>query len=422
MGIKKREVFIVCFIAALILLIGCQPDSGKYQNEQNRDSINAPQESSQSGAKQRGLFGEECEGSGSFKFKTFPLDAEDVEAIIHMGRVQDSHVTPTDHQYIHPKGIKSGSMVTDNPEQYEIRAPADGYIISVELFREPIEEAYKNQEYSDNYLVIIGHSCTFYSEMIHIDTLKPEILSQISFQSPDSQHPFGRGRVPVKEGEVIGTVGARSFDFFITDTEVDLNYIDPGHYSGNFQPWKTHVVDTFDYLEEPLRSQLLKKDIRKVEPYGGKIDFDAEGRLSGNWYLDWNPEKVEEIIREYWTKELSIVYDHIDPSQIRISLGEFGGYPRAHGVAGNAPDPAEISVEDGIIKYELVRFDYYDKDGNKWDAFSYAEGIHAKNSEEAQGVVLLEMIEPRKLKVEVFPYVNPSEVTGFTEDALIYER
>ncbi|MBR9699585.1 hypothetical protein GOV09_03970 [Candidatus Woesearchaeota archaeon] len=448
--LKKRGTYIICFLA--LILIGCQPaddqkcDQGfiwdiddccpdgnndgrcdvieepRLEDVATRDIIAEEDKPFEQDYKKMGLFGGQCEGTGSFKFKTFPLDIEDVEAIIPMGRVQDSHVTPTDHQYILPKGITSGSMLTDNPEQYEIKAPADGYIISVEIFKEPIEEDYRDQEYEDNYLVIMEHSCTFYSEMIHLSTLKPQILSQINFQNPDSQHPFGSGRVAVKEGEVIGTMGARSFDFYIIDTDINLDYINPEHFSGDFQAWKTHVVDTFDYLEEPLRSQLLAKNIRKVEPYGGRIDYDVDGTLLGNWYTDWDPEKVQEIIWNYWTREISIVYDYIDPSQIRISLGEFGGYPRAHGVLGNTPDPADISVEDGMVRYELVKVDYFDEDGNKWEGFNYADGVYAQNYDEVQGVVLLQMIEDSKLKVEVFAYVDPSTVTGFTDNALIYER
>jgi len=38
------------------------------------------------------------------------------------------------------------------------------------------------------------------------------------------------------------------------------------------------------------------------------------------------------------------------------------------------------------------------------------------------GVILVQLIEPRLLKVEVFPDKNPSDVDGFTEDAKLYER
>ncbi|MCH8908147.1 MAG: hypothetical protein IH840_13745 [Candidatus Heimdallarchaeota archaeon] len=30
---------------------------------------------------------------------------------------------------------------------------------------------------------------------------------------------------------------------------------------------------------------MLEKNPRTVEPFGGKIDYDIDGRLIGNWYL-----------------------------------------------------------------------------------------------------------------------------------------
>jgi len=45
-------------------------------------------------------------------------------------------------------------------------------------------------------------------------------------------------------------------------------------------PHKTHVVDPFDYLDEPLRSRLLAVNPRKTKPLGGKIDYDVDGRLA----------------------------------------------------------------------------------------------------------------------------------------------
>ena len=43
--------------------------------------------------------------------------------------------------------------------------------------------------------------------------------------------------------------------------------------------WKPHVVDPFDHIDEPLRSQLLAFNARKTPPLGGKIDYDIDGRL-----------------------------------------------------------------------------------------------------------------------------------------------
>lgn len=130
------------------------------------------------------------------------------------------------------------------------------------------------------------------------------IHSSIKFRNKNSQYPYYFDRIPAKEGEIIGTVGSHSFDFYITDTEVDLKgFVVPERYSGHFEPWKTYVVNTFDYLAGPLRSQLLKENVRSVRPLGGKIDFDIDGKLVGVRFKEDYSKK-----EEYWTEELSIVY------------------------------------------------------------------------------------------------------------------
>ena len=331
-----------------------------------------------------------------------------------MGRVQDSHVTPTDHQYLIPKGTVSGSLVTGDPGKYEIKSPADGYIIQVELFKEPVEEAYRKDPYQNNYLVVFEHSCDFYTRLIHIDTLSQKILSSFSFRDPSSQHPFATTRIAVKEGEVIGTVGPHSFDFQIMDAKNQAkNFINPQ----NIDFFSSYTVDTFKYLEEPLRSALLAKNLTTKEPMGGKIDYDIPGKLTGNWFLVGRSSERE----SYWTNNLSIVYDHLDPSEIRVSLGNFSGYPKAFAVVGNSPDPSQVGVESGVVKYELVSFDYF-SNGAKWDTLHYAQNLTAKNDSEIKGVVLFQLLDGSKLKVEVFPGKNSSQVLGFTEKASTYER
>ena len=44
------------------------------------------------------------------------------------------------------------------------------------------------------------------------------------------------------------------------------------------------------------------------------------------------------------------------------------------------------------------------------------------HSFEMRGVALFQLIEPRKLKVEIFPDKTATQVTGFTSAALMYER
>ena len=361
-----------------------------------------------------GLFGQQCEGAGDFKLKTFPINAENIEFIQPMGRVQDSHVTPTNHQYIVPVGTVSGSLVTGNPRKYEIKAPADGYIIAVELFKQPIEEQYRSQPYQDNYLVVFEHTCDFYTRLIHIDTLSEKVLSSFTFKDPNAPHPYASSRIRVKEGEIIGTVGPHSFDFQIIDAKVkNPRIINPKQ----LEEISVYTVDTFAYISDSLRSALLKKNLIKREPLGGTIGYDVLGKLAGNWFKIGR----DRTKGDYWTDELSIVYDHLDPTQIRVSLGSFGGYPKAHGVKDNLPDPSTVGIGSGIIKYDLVTFDYY-SDGEKWDAIHFRENLIAKNNDDVRGAVLFQLTDERTLKVEVFPGLATSQVTGFTNAAGLYER
>lgn len=363
---------------------------------------------------EEGLFGR-CEGKGITKLNSFPLDPKDIELIIPMGRVQDSHVTPTDHQYIIPKGT-SGSIVTDEPEKYQIKAPFDGFITNIELFKEPVEQAYRKDPYRNNYLVVFEYSCDYYVRLIHIDTLAENINSQVEFRDPSSQHPTANPRIKVKEGDVIGTVGPHSFDFQIMDTtKPNKDILSPE----NIDTWTSVTVDTFDYISDSLRSQLLPKNIRTKEPLGGKVGYDKAGTLMGNWFRVGRDKNNRD---EYWTENLSIVYDHIDESQIRVSLGKFGGYPKAFGVKGNTPDPKDVNKATGVVKYELVKFDYHDSGGKIWDTIHFAPGLVAKNTDEQAGVVLFELQEDGKLKVEIFPGKGKDQVSAFTSNARVYSR
>ncbi|MBI2028013.1 MAG: hypothetical protein HYT07_00245 [Candidatus Levybacteria bacterium] len=398
---------VLLFLVVVLMILTSSPSStNQNQTDHSRYSQG-----------KAGLFGQQCEGKGYNKLSTFPLDPEEIELIVPMGRVQDSHVTPTDHQYIIPKETKSGSLVTDNPRKYDIKAPADGYIINIELFKEPVEEAYRKDPYQENYLVVFEHSCDFYIRLIHIDTLSEKVLSSFKFSNPQDQHPSAQTRIPVKEGEVIGTVGPHSFDFQIMDTMLkNKDIISPQ----NIDFFSSYTVDTFDYLSEPLRSELLKKNLREKEPFGGKIGYDKEGTLLGNWFRVGRDKNNREA---YWTNNISIVYDHIDESQIRISFGNFDGYPKAYAVRGNTPDPATIDKNAGLVKYELVQFDYFDEKGNRWDQIHFAQKLTAKNTEERRGVVLFEIQDDGALKVEAFPKATSAEqVPGFTSNAKIYER
>lgn|SRR3989338_9185428 len=351
-----------------------------------------------------------CEGNGSFLLGASPIALEELQKILPMGIMSSVHITPTDHQYFHTIGYSGPKDDTENLYRFRIYAPADGEIVDISTI-------YGREDYR----IVIAHTCTFYTIFIHVDKLADKIAAVISQNGAIPEHSWER--IPVKEGEMIGTIGIGKFDFSVVDENVTLSgfarretYDD----KRKGEVWKTHTVDTFDYFKEPVRNKLLAKNLRKVPPFGGKIDYDIEGRIVGNWFVEGTGGYRGLGNWDYWETHLSIVYDGLDPEHIVISIGKFEERGEQFGVEGNAPDPKDVGVGT-LVKYELMPYDYYS--GNaKWDGVNYAENIKARNTEEIRGTALFELTEARKLKAEFFVGKKANEVNGFTTNAKIYER
>ncbi|MBI2663739.1 hypothetical protein HYX10_00150 [Candidatus Woesearchaeota archaeon] len=345
-----------------------------------------------------------CEGEGSFKLGSAPIALENLEKIRPMGGLSAYHVTPTDHQYWDTVESDGRSEDTTNLGRFEIYAPADGFIVDIEK--------------GEDYRVVIEHSCTFYTIFIHIDRLSEKILAEVDFDPATAEREHAWPRIKVGEGDVIGTVGVGKFDFSVVDGDVTLQgFASPESYEG--EPWKIHTVDTFDYYDEPLRSRLLAKNVRAAAPLGGKIDYDIDSRLIGNWFKEGSGKYRGSDPERYWSTHLSIVYDSIDPSQIRIGIGDFRSQSTVFGVMENSPDPADVGPSSGIIHYTLTEFGYF-VGGEEWNESHYAENIESLNDGEIRGVALFQLIDDRRLKAEFFPDV--SQASAFTGNAAVYER
>lgn len=127
--------------------------------------------------------------------------------------------------------------------------------------------------------------------------------------------------------------------------------------------------------------------------------------------------------QDYYKTHLSIAYDMYDPTSIVFSIGDYNGQPMQFGVKGNLPDPKDVGVATGLVKYELVQQDWADpKTGQKWDRDSLVKGVIAKNSDRVQGVALVKMLEDRKIQVEIFPSKTANQASGFSANSKIYER
>lgn len=315
-----------------------------------------------------------------------------------MGLMVGAHITPSDHL-----GIQSSRDV------YDVLAPADGFIVAIQHRTMPTLDP-ANPGAKDEYQVIIEHSCTFWTFIDLVNQLDTAILRKTGV-IPGGPPRFVR--IPVASGQAIGVVrGRHGIDFAVVNSEVTLpGFIVPDHY--NRSPAKIHTVDPFEYYAEPLRSAMLALDPRKAPPRGGKIDFDKDGRLVGNWFLEGTNgySGSGDDPRLYWKGHLSIVYNHIDPSKITISIGDYDGSPRQFWVIGNAPDPADVTTDSRIVKYELV-----------WPGMGGDGQTYAARDERIQGVMLAQVLPGRKMRAEFFPGKTAVDVKEFTTRARIFER
>jgi len=355
-----------------------------------------------------------CKGSGPVNFTVSPRKMEDLGMFVPMGLMLGDHVTPIDHGYFYPPNWK---MDVTSVELKDVYVPASGVITSVQ--RMPTYFTTTKQADLQDYRVILYHTCTFYSIYIHLNLLSPRISEIIGRIEPSENRNVD---ITVEAGELLGR--ANSFDFSVHNEDVTLTgFITPKNYEREY--WKIHTVDPFDYFVEPIRSQILAKNPRTLEPQGGKIDYDVDGKLIGNWFLEGtNGYAGVETQPNYWVGHLAFAPNAYDPSHFIISMGQFGErFSQQYGAKGNAPDPTTVDVSSGLVTYELVEFDYIDDSGNTWDTQLYSSGIMVRNlDDQPRGVILVQLIEKRKLKVEVFPDKKPSEVSGFTSNAKWYYR
>ena len=76
----------------------------------------------------------------------------------------------------------------------------------------------------------------------------------------------------------------------------------------------------------------------------------------------------------------------------------------------------------GLIKYDLVQWSYEKPDGSFWDRMSLVKGVRLVEQNQVLGCVLVQLIEDRKLRMEVFPGKRSAQVPAFTSAVRSYTR
>lgn len=350
-----------------------------------------------------------CVGTGPVVLSS-PMKYDDIGIIIPMGSTIGGHVTPIDHMYFQPIVFRSP------PDSYDVVADADGVITSIGLEGKPVGDN-PNIPRNNKYRIIIYHTCDFYSIYNLITSLSPRVVAAVG--TIDAGSTKGTSIV-VKKGELLGRIGGQTLDLSINyDKSILSGFVEPKSYER--ESWKIHTVDPFDYWAPDVKEKLMEKNIRTVPPYGGKIDYDIDGKLVGNWFVENTNGYRGVNPSAYWDTHLSFVYNEVIPSFVIVSLGNFAGEAKQFAVKGNAPNPADVGISMGLVKYELVDF-YYTSNGKSWDRMTLEPNIAVSADEQVKGIVLAQLIEKRKLKVEVFAGKTASDIQRFTSNAKIYTR
>ncbi len=359
-------------------------------------------------------------------FGVSPIDVDQISAVEPQGELTgfySGHITPGDHV---------GFQYDPAGPARNVYALADGYLKRVE--RQPSSQGFGTSVDVKNYHLYFEYSCSLFGSYVHVTELDPAVASadQRLQELNSGPHPDNTTslypNIPVKAGQLIGQAEAFGLLGMLTvDTAVTLSgFVTPSLYEG--EPWKIHSVPPFDYFAEPLRDQLLSKNPRTIEPIGGKIDFDVDGTLAGNWFLDGagysnNDERgwCGDYYCPYWNTHLAFVYDFVDPDQVRVSIGyDSGLYPQGpYGVKGNSPNPTAVSVESGLVALELVDLENRDAE---FGIATFGKPLITRGTDNVVGVMLVQMLDDRSVKMEIIPGVTASQGLGFSDAATVYQR
>lgn len=392
--------------AGLILASGLAALLVGTRNTSFSNQVEQPGEASQPGGTRGDLSHGKCQGDGKPKLGRSPMDPGDFSIIIPYGLVVGGHVTPIDHQYFSPADYKSAL------DSYPVYAMADAKLVEVQ------PRNFQSGPKKVEYRMVFAMSCKLYYYY--------DLVTSLTGRVKEAYEAKGRDiNLDVKEGEQIGFIGAQTLDFAVWDMDVTLTgFVNPASYN-SAEPWKIHTVDPLPYYTEELRNFILSRYVRTAEPISGKIDYDIDGRLIGNWFEEGTNGYAGPSSQggeEYWNGHLSLAPNHWDPTFFIVSLGEFGGREVQYAVRGNTPKPEDVSVATGLVKYELVGFSYLKPDGTSWDGMSLIKGPRLSPQNNSKGCFLVQMLEDRKIKAEGFPAKSCGQVSTFTSSAKIYAR
>jgi len=207
----------------------------------------------------------------------------------------------------------------------------------------------------------------------------------------------------VHAGQRLGTTVAElpELDFGLVNYQTTVGFVNPARYVDE----QLHCDTPISYFTEPLRSQMYAVTQRITGDKDGQINFDVQGRLVGNWFLD-GLAAIGSVSQApaAWPQQLAFAYDNYDPAHRRVVIGSALSLPGAFEPAAGSIDFKDVSVSSGQVVYQL----------SQWGAPGQPPGP-------PRGVMIVQMLDDARVRVETLPGSSDTNPT-FSAAARIYVR
>ncbi|TDI94585.1 MAG: hypothetical protein E2O76_15235 [Caldithrix sp.] len=327
-------------------------------------------------------------------FTYLPTDLNRMDEFVAIGQIYD---LPKAHGGF---GVKDFYSTTPDIPVY---AMSDGVIYNIRYGTRTFQAPWapsnlEGQEYED-YAIHIYLTKTAGMHYGHLSKLAPQILQQAGTLTKGSTE--NRVVIHFKAGEILAYIGTHpGFDVGYYDVKNEHYFANPGRYTPDY----TSARPFTDNLTPDLREEVWKINPRTVEPLGGKINYDVDGTLSGNWFLEGTT-----IVGD-WSKQLIIARHERYADRITISDGSpvvgDNTEPYLWWIFGNAPAPETVTLVSGKVKYKVATW---------WRLYQI-------ENTPPEGTLMIEMTARDKMMYEFFADQLPENVGGFTPAARRYER
>lgn len=307
------------------------------------------------------------DASATLSFTFSPINVASIQYIVPLGQMRPwPHTLPTDHAYVYHH-LNAGAF-TPLP----VLAPAAG----------TISNTYPGTNGEVKAWVKVNSRYTYYFDHV---VLAPGLTV---------------GSV-VAAGSVIGTSPGIAFDFAVTDMAITQSFIRPARYGQD----TVYARSPWPYFTEPLRSSLYAKVQRTGGELDGKINFDLDGTLSGNWFDESLPVS-QSFVNDpsVGGRQLAFARDVQFPDRQRVSVGGFS-FTGIYGVPPDAPDFTSMTPASGVVTYRLL---------------NTGEPGGPPGTTQL-GLLLVQLTDASHLKVEVVA-TQSSTSASFSGSAKVYVR